>query len=186
MGIRLALCQSKASVNEVGTNLNKIMSVISQNRSDMYVFPELFLTGYGADYASLRDEVEYAVDKIKLWCIEMDVAIVLGSPSYGTDGTRNSLLFITPDGVTRYDKLYLARFGIYGEDGFIPGRKPETASFRDMVFGLSICYDAFFPEIYRNYALSCADAALCIAASATPSRPYYDRILPARSLENVM
>ncbi|MDR1404045.1 MAG: carbon-nitrogen hydrolase family protein [Candidatus Methanoplasma sp.] len=186
MGIRLALCQSKASVGDVRTNLNRIMSVISQNRSDVYVFPELFLTGYGADYASLADDIQYAADKVRIWCIEKNIAVAVGSPSWYQDGMRNSLLFITPDGVTKYDKLYPANFGVYSEKEFIPGNMPKTAVFGGMKFGFSICYDIFFPEICRNCALSGAYVNLCIAASAASSKPYFDRILPARSLENVM
>lgn len=186
MGLKLALCQCQAEIGNVGANLNKIMAAVSQTKSDVYIFPELFLTGYGADYLSLSEDVQNAVDKMRLWCVEMDIAILVGAPSYLPNGIRNSFLFITPDDVIRYDKLYLARFGIYSEKEFVRGDRPMTASFKEMTFGLSICYDVFFPEIYRNYALSCADINVCIAASAMPSKPYLERILPARSLENLV
>jgi len=186
MGMRLALCQCQATLNDVNSNLNKIMTAVTQTRADVYIFPEMFLTGYGADYALLSDDVQYAVDRMRLWCMERDIAILVGAPSYSSSGIKNSLLFITPGDLVRYDKLYLARFGIYSEKEFVTGSRPVTCSFKDMVFGLSICYDIFFPEIYRNYALSCADINICIAASAKPSKPYYERILPARSLENLV
>ncbi|MCL2148075.1 MAG: carbon-nitrogen hydrolase family protein, partial [Methanomassiliicoccaceae archaeon] len=186
MGMRLALCQCQSAVGDVGANLNKVMATVSQTRSDVYIFPELFLTGYGADYLALYEDVHYAVDKMRLWCMERDVAILVGSPSYASAGVRNSLLFIKPDDVVRYDKLYPARFGIYSEGEFSRGDRPVVCSFRDMTFGLSICYDVFFPEIYRGYALSCADVNVCVAASAARSKPYFDRILPARSLENLL
>lgn len=186
MGLRLALCQYKAETDDVGANLNKIMTAISQTKSDVYIFPEMFLTGYGAEYTALSEEVQYAVDKIRLWCIEKDIAILVGAPTYYFDRVRNSLLFIAPQTVTVYDKLYLARFGLYNEKDFLRGDKPVTCSFKGMKFGLSICYDIFFPEIFRNYALSYADINICIGASATTSKSYFDRVLPARSLENVM
>jgi len=186
MGLRLALCQYQADVGNVGSNLNKIMTAVSQTKADVYIFPEMFLTGYGADYASLSEDVQYAVDKMRLWCMERDVAILTGTPSYSPAGVRNSLLFITPCDTVRYDKLYLARFGIYNEKDFVRGDRPVLCSFRGMTFGLSICYDIFFPEIYRDYALSGADLNICIAASAVPSKPYYDRMLPGRSLENLI
>jgi len=186
MGLRLALCQYKAEVGDVGTNLNKIMAVVSQTKSDVYIFPELFLTGYGADYAPLSSDVQYAIDKMRLWCMEKNIAIMVGAPSYSANGIRNSLFFITPKELTRYDKLYLARFGIYSEKEFVRGDRPVVCSFGDIIFGLSICYDIFFPEVYRNYALACADVNICIAASAVPSKEYLDRILPARSLENLV
>jgi predicted amidohydrolase len=186
MGMRLALCQYRAEINSVGTNLNKIMTAVTQIKSDVYIFPEMFLTGYGADYASLSDDVGYALDKIKLWCVENDIAILVGAPSYSESGIKNSLYFIKPNDTVIYDKLYPACFGIYSEKEFVKGSRPVVCSFKDMTFGLSICYDIFFPELYRNYALSCADINICIAASASPSKSYYERILPARSLENLI
>ena len=186
MGLRLALCQYQTEIGNVGANLNKVMTAVSQTRSDIYIFPEMFLTGYGADCSLLSEEVQYAVDKMRLWCIERDIAILIGAPSYFPGGIRNSLLFITSGDVVRYDKLYLARFGVYSEKEFAEGDRPVLCSFKGMTFGLSVCYDIFFPEIYRSYAISGADISVCIAASASPSKPYLERILPARSLENVM
>ncbi|MDR0887833.1 MAG: carbon-nitrogen hydrolase family protein [Candidatus Methanoplasma sp.] len=186
MGLRIAICQSNAVTGEVGINLNRALSILSQTKADVYVFPELFLTGYGADYKSVESEVQYALDKLRIRCMEMDIAIVMGAPAYLPDGMRNSLYFITHKGADRYDKLYLAKFGVYSEDAFVPGKIPVIGEFKGMKFGLSICYDIFFPEIYRNYAVSGADVNICIAASAGPSREYLERILPARSLENVI
>ncbi|MDR0309651.1 MAG: carbon-nitrogen hydrolase family protein [Candidatus Methanoplasma sp.] len=184
--MRLALCQYQAAIDDVGANLNKIMTAVSQTRSDVYIFPEMFLTGYGADYASASEDVQYAIDRMRLWCMEKDIAILVGAPSCRPTGTGNSMFFITPYDIIRYDKLYPARFGMCSESNFIRGDRPVLCSFRGMSFGLSIGYDVFFPEIYRNYALSCADVNICIAASVAPSKPYYERILPARSLENLV
>ena len=44
----------------------------------------------------------------------------------------------------------------------------------------------FFPEIYRCYATAGADVNICISASAETSKQFIERVLPARSLENVM
>lgn len=186
MGVKIALCQAESSVGEVGKNLDRIMNVIIQNRADVYVFPELFLTGYGADYSKLKDDVGYAMDKMALWCMENDIAIVIGSPHYENNSVFNSLFFITQNKRVRYDKMYLAKFGVYTEHEFREGVKPAVAEFKGMKFGLSVCYDIFFPEIFRFYAVKGVDANICVAASADPSREYLERILPARSLENVV
>jgi len=186
MGIRMALCQTDSTTDDVGSNLNKIMSILSRVKADVYVFPELFLSGYLSDHGSLKDDIEYALDKIRLWCIELDISIVLGCPAYASGGVYNSLLFITPTETHRYDKIYLAKFGIYSEDRFMSGNRTVTCEFKGIRFGLSICYDLFFPEIYRDYALRGADVNICISAAAVTSRPFFERVLPARSLENVM
>ena len=54
-----------------------------------------------------------------------------------------------------------------------------------MRFGMCICYDIFFPEILHGCSLSGTDVNICVAASAEPSKPFLDRVLPARALENV-
>lgn len=185
MGVRIALCQIPATTGSVGTNLDRIMSTITLTKADVYIFPELFLTGYGADYVPLRNDVEFALDKLSLWCSENDIAIVVGAPSYIDGAIRNSLYFITQDKTVRYDKMYLAKFGIYCECMFVQGSKPAMGEFKGMKFGLTVCYDLFFPEITRFYALNGADVNICIAASAEPSKEYFEKITSTRSLENV-
>ncbi|MDR3283186.1 MAG: carbon-nitrogen hydrolase family protein [Candidatus Methanoplasma sp.] len=188
MGLKIALCQAAAVSGDVGENLRRALSIISQTRADVYVFPELFLTGYGADCEDLEEDVRLAVEKIRLRCMEHDIAVVVGAPTYHGAKVRNSLLFITSDKSWAYDKLYPARFGMYAEHekSFEAGRSPVMAEFKGMRFGLSICYDIFFPEIYRSYAVAGADVNVCISASADASRAYLERVLPARSLENVL
>jgi len=186
MGMRLALCQCESAVGDVGANLEKIMSVISRMTSDVYIFPELFLTGHGADYPSLSEDVQYAIDKMRLWCMEKDIAVLVGAPSYHSGGVRNSLLFITSDDAERYDQLCPEHYEMSDENDLACGGGAMLCSFRGMTFGLSVRCDIFFPEMYRNYALSGADINVCAASSATPSKPYFEKILPARSLENLI
>jgi predicted amidohydrolase len=186
MSVKIAMCQVRSTVGDVGLNLDRILSTISQVNADVYVFPELFLTGYGADYGSLKEDVEMALNKLTLWCSEKDIAIAVGAPMYIKDTIRNSLYFVTQSSTIRYDKLYLAKFGIYSERVFRQGSRPVIAEFKGMRFGLSICYDIFFPEIFRFYAVNGADVNICISASAEPSREFFERVAPARSLENVI
>ncbi|HEY6237984.1 MAG TPA: carbon-nitrogen hydrolase family protein, partial [Thermoplasmata archaeon] len=56
--------------------------------------------------------------------------------------------------------------------------------FRDHRVGLEICYDVFFPEITRSLALRGAELLTAISASPVTSRRLFDRILPARAIEN--
>ena len=186
MGIRVALCQLSASVGNVGANLSRISETIINKKADVYIFPELFLTGYGADYARLEDDVKYAMDKLSMICAENNVAIAVGLPTYYNSGMRNSMAFIEQNKTVIYDKIHLAKFGVYSENMFLAGNRPRIAEFKGIKFGLSICYDIFVPELYRSDAKMGTHVNICLAASADPSREYLERILPARSLENVM
>ena len=53
-----------------------------------------------------------------------------------------------------------------------------------MKFGLTICYDLFFPELYRIYALRGADAIINISASPSATQSFFEKLLVARAIEN--
>jgi len=183
VGIRIAICQLVIS-GSTGLNLSSIEGIVLQNRADLYVFPELSLTGYSAD-AEYSEDIAVALDRLRLICNERDAAVVLGAPMPAKHGTADALLFITGTRTIRYDKLYPANFGIYTEQ-YTPGLRPVMVEFRGLKIGLEVCYDLFFPEISRYYARNGADLIICAAASAEPSFDYVRRMLPARALENTV
>ncbi len=156
-----------------------------QNEADLYIFPEMFLTGYGENPAGLEEDVQRALDRIRLRCMERNTAVVVGGPRYTPEGIYNTAYFIHQSGMEYYDKIHLASFGIYSEACFTPGNKTTMFEYKGIKFGLSICYDIFFPELYREYAMGGADAMICLAASAMPSESYFDIMLPGRALEEL-
>lgn len=50
--IRVALCQIRCSLGNKKENIAKMKSILEEYSADLYVFPEMFLTGY-----MIRDEV---------------------------------------------------------------------------------------------------------------------------------
>jgi predicted amidohydrolase len=50
--------------------------------------------------------------------------------------------------------------------------------------GLTICYDVFFPEVYRLTRLKGAQLLICISASPAVRRGYFEILTSARALEN--
>ncbi|MGN1045007.1 MAG: carbon-nitrogen hydrolase family protein, partial [Candidatus Methanomethylophilaceae archaeon] len=92
----------------------------------------------------------------------------------------------TPEGTFGYRKIHLPGFGSFAEDRiFTPGKEITSFGFRGHRFGLSICYDIFFPEILKTCSHSMGtDVNICISASPVASQPFFERILPARALEN--
>ena len=185
MKVRVALCQLMPSVGDVEVNMERILSCIGSGDADVYVFPELFLTGYGADCSVLKDDVESAIRVISERCRETDTAAVVGSPRYTGDGVMNSLAFLSPDGDVWYDKAHLAKFGIYAENDFIDGQSPVIGHYHGIGFGMCVCYDIFFPEILHGCSLRGASVNICVAASAMQSKPFLDKVISARALENV-
>ncbi|NLU46171.1 MAG: carbon-nitrogen hydrolase family protein [Euryarchaeota archaeon] len=179
MGVKIALCQMKSTDDDVGANLDSIKRSMTHADADLYVFPELFLSGPDADHAAAKEDVEFAVDRMSVWCSEKDVALVFGAPSYVGGTVRDSVYFVTQNGAVRYDGLHLPE----ENRAFTRGKGPAVADFKGMRFGLLLGHDLFFPELTRFYAENGVRVNICLAASAGRDLELQDRLLNARSLE---
>ncbi|TBH21811.1 carbon-nitrogen hydrolase family protein [Thermus thermamylovorans] len=111
---------------------------------------------------------------------ENRLAVVAG---FLAQGPRNRL-GVFPQGPF-YDKVhpFLAP-GEEGEEGVEPGEGPVMWAFEGRRFGLALCYDLDFPELFRSYALMGAEVFL--VGSAWPGA--YGELLSvlarARAAEN--
>lgn len=119
------------------------------------------------------------------------VWVLLGSLPLkkGNHKITNSSLLLSPQGKlkARYDKIHLFdAFGTYHESkGTVPGRSPTLQKTAQGPWGLSICYDLRFPELYRSYAH--AKASLLFIPSAftfKTGQAHWDVLTRARAIEN--
>jgi predicted amidohydrolase len=106
----------------------------------------------------------------------------------------NTMLAFNPDGqrIGRYDKIHLFGFQTsterYQESETIeagnePGILKISVNGQDWTFGLSICYDLRFPELYR--ALGQVDCHIIPAAfTYTTGKDHWEILLRARAIEN--
>jgi predicted amidohydrolase len=81
--------------------------------------------------------------------------------------------------------MYLPTHSVFEEKRYFrPGY--EVATFQTDIgnIGLSICYDVFFPEVYRLTRLKGAQLMVCISASPAVRRSYFEILTSARALEN--
>ena len=69
---------------------------------------------------------------------------------------------------------------------FTPGSSTLTFDVKGLKFGILICYDIFFPELTKSYALQGADAAICISASPSITRRFFEIEMKARAVENTI
>lgn len=184
--MRIALCQRRSAPNDVIGNLRTMLDDMGRIEADVYVFPEMFLTGYLYDRDAVEDGMRTAFDTLSSTSKEKGVAIVFGCPEFCDEGTYNCAYAITPDGSTVYRKIHLPNFPPFDEGTrFIPGDAHVVFGFGGYVFGLSICYDIFFPELTKACVVKGgAEVNICISASPMTSRNAFERVLTARALEN--
>lgn len=189
MGMRVALVQSRSIPGDPVANLRVMDEAVSGTDADLFLFPELFLSGYDIN-GTHRRQAEHIrssiLKKVSDIAVRNACDLVVGSPILDGEELFNSLLLLRSDGeVERYDKIHLADFGPFHEKKeFSSGVEPFLAEIGGFKFGFSICYDLFFPEMFKWFALQGADALVCISASPCSSRKAFDAVLPARSVEN--
>lgn len=189
--LRVALCQIQCSLGNKEENIAKMKNILEEHSADLYVFPELFLTGY-----MVRDNIFrlsespsgssfQAVAKLSK---QHGVGIIFGAAvNDNLSGIiKNSAVAVQPNGqIERYDKIHLANFGPF-EEGlyFTPGENLRIIEIYGFKFGLIICYDIFFPELVKSYATAGVDGIICISASPVTSKFSFETVMPARAVEN--
>ncbi len=190
--MRFLLGQLTPRLGEPLENLARIDRLLASRAVGLAVFPELFVSGYRAG-DRLRAlalspgggpllELERIAAARNTW-------LVLGAPVAVPDRAGevfNAVLLIGPDGSSRYQvKRYLPTYGPFEEGRiFTPAGRSDPLPLAGHPVGLAICYDAFFPEIFRELALKGSELFLVVSASPVTSRRLFEKVLPARAVEN--
>jgi len=156
--LKVATCQFSVGrdIRRNAREISKFLCESAKAKADIVHFPECALSGYvgadfpnfdGYDWQLLEEETEKITaiaKKLRLW-------VVLGSthPLSSSNRPHNSLYLINPKGkiVGRYDK----RFCLKGElRRYTPGNKFVNFTVNGVKCSLLICFDARFPELYRE------------------------------------
>ena len=184
--LELALIQTTLVWHDPAANREHFQALLEQARgADLVILPEMFSTGFSMDSADLA-EPEGGPSSI--WLREQAQridAVICGSLIIqAADGSyRNRLLWACPDGsLAHYDKRHLFRMA--GE------HKHYSAGDQQVVFDLKgwrvrplICYDLRFPVWSRD--ASGTDLLLYTANWPGARRQHWNRLLPARAIENL-
>ena len=193
--ITIALAQTSSKRENKIENLKKIEEFTikaKENSADLVIFPELCLTGY-----VVRDQLYELAEtipgpssgQVEALAANTGMHIIFGMPelSEKTKATIfNTSVFIGPKGIIgKYQKMYLPTHSVFEEKRYFrPGYQP--ASFKTTIgdIGLCICYDLFFPEVTRLTRLEGSKLIVCISASPSVRRSYFEIFTAARALEN--
>ena len=193
--VRIGLAQLNSVLGDSAANLQRAEEHIARSAAeqcDLVMFPELYLQGYRADdlYADISETIPGpTTDRLSELAQKHDIYIVMGM------GRRedafpylvyNSLCFVGPEGLLgHYDKVHLGTFHPYIEGVyFAPGKSAPVFDTRFGRVSLQICYDSWFPELTRTYALKGSLLNLVISAGPSGSDDAWKTMLRARSMEN--
>ncbi|HIE66010.1 MAG: nitrilase-related carbon-nitrogen hydrolase [Nitrospira sp.] len=193
--MKLGFVQMDCRFGEVEKNLEKAIGFILRKKSDLWVLPELFNTGYQfvskKEVAELSEAVPGGPTTQRLIAIakERKTTIVAGLVERSGRDLYNASVLVGPKGLIGvYRKIHL----FYEEkQWFTPGNLPfsvypvgyksDKGGTLKARIGMMICFDWIFPESMRTLALLGSDI-ICHPANLV--LPYCPDAMVTRSLEN--
>ena len=191
--MKTALVQMDVLLGDVEANRVKAGRLLAQGialGAELFVFPELWTTGYQLPGIEALAEPEggQTVSLLRRIAGENGVEIIAGSLAELRHGkVYNTSYAIGRAGqiLARYSKIHL--IGLMAEDRYLcPGNEKGSCEMSFGKAGMIICYDLRFPELPRALALAGCQA-LFVPAEWPAVRGHHWRALNiARAIENLL
>lgn len=169
-------------------NMEKLSFLLeAAPQSDLLVLPELCNSGY--NFVSREQAFEYAedvkdsrfIDLLQRFCQKKKTWIAAGINEREGDILYNSAVLVGPDGlVGKYQKIHLF---LNEKDIFAPGNAGLPVFDTPIgKIGLLVCFDWFFPEVWRILALKGADVICHCSNLVLPG--FAQKSVPTHALLN--
>lgn len=170
-----------------------VAGIVAEHRPDLIVYPELHL--FGADDADLEAQnaklresaitLDDASDRFGAVARKHGIWLLPGTICERSDRADpyNTAVLFDPEG--RIHASYRKVFPWRPSEPYLPGDRfvvTELPGFGQM--GLSICYDAWFPEVTRHLSWQGAEVVLNVVKTTTPDRPQEVVLARANSIVN--
>lgn len=189
--VRVKLVQAAPKLGDVAANVKKMGEWLSRAETDLALFGELYLSGYMCrdQFPLLAEPADGpAVAAVMKVAQEHGCDVLFGFPELepNSGAIYNSAGLATAGGrLEVYRKIYPANFGTFQElEYFKPGEELKVVPSQAGRLGMMICYDSFFPEVAKALALRGAEILGVISAGPATSKPFFDKVLVSRAIEN--
>lgn len=169
LDVKVACLQMDIKIGDIEANIEKSVKMINEaadNKAVLIVLPEMANSGYvfnnKEEAFKLAENIQDS-GSIKSWskvAYERNVYIVSGITEIDGSDLYNTAVLIGPNGlIGKYRKLHLwEEEFLWFEQGNLGLPVFHTAIGR---IGIVICYDMWFPEVYRILAAQGADI-ICV------------------------
>lgn len=191
--MKIAAAQIACTLGDVVANARKMREFAERAKAmgaELVVFPEMADTGYAMPVirAQAKPWSEGAVPALQETARNLSLSIISGVSEKEGAAIYNSQVVIDAAGaiIARYRKTHLFAPAPIEEDKyFAPGEALVSVALGSLRFGLTICYDLRFPEIYRALAVEQGTNAFIISSAWPFPRVEHQRVLAtARAIEN--
>lgn len=192
--VAVAMLQMSSVIGDIDANILKIKNIIEKElpkETDILVLPEVWTCGWACDKfieSAQNINDSYIIDFLKGISKKYNINLIGGSFIEEKKGRYyNTCPVINRSGelVAIYSKNHLYSYYGCAEGKYITkGENPVIVNIDGVKYGLTICYDIRFPEIYRAYAKSGADILVnCAAWGANKPIPW-EMMTKSRAIEN--
>ena len=192
--ITISMLQMSSVIGDVEANINKVTTLLNDNilnNTDVLVLPEVWTVGWSCkNFQKTAQNIEnssviYFLSEIAK---KYNTNIIGGSFITENNGLYyNTCPVIDRNGklVATYSKNHLYSYYGCDEGKFITvGESPVIVDLDGISFGLSICYDIRFPELYRAYRKAGADILVNCAAWGSQKPIPWEVMTKSRAVEN--
>ena len=171
--ISVGIIQENPIVGDIEGNLNLAISAIedlsSNGSPDIFLFSEMFITGYPPEDLILRDDLlKYAYEAVKkLSEVKPESFIVIGYPKKEGDLIYNCAGVLRNHSIiTEYKKQELPNYEVFDEKRYFePGSSPGIFEVSGLRVALSVCEDIWHEKVIKQAYDNKADLILNINAS---------------------
>lgn len=160
--VQMKVCSSPTE------NLNKILYFLDdakKQQTDIICFPEMALTGYNIEVLqskNLNQIISELLEQIVNKCKEYSICSIIGHPFRQEDKLLNRATVIFPTGESlKYDKIHPTELE---KKIFLPGKETLVFEYKQRKFGVAICRDQNFHEIFKKYKEAGCNGVFILAA----------------------
>jgi len=156
--------------------------------SALISFPEQFATGWDpASDKNVEDLTGITVTGLKKLAKKYSIAVIGSFRETFCPKPRNTAIAVGRNGeiLATYAKIHLFSPG-HEDVAFTPGTGLANFTLEGVHFGLAICYDLRFPELFRLYRSREVHAVIVPAAWPKSRLQYWEHFIRSRAAENQM
>lgn len=192
---KLSALQLNSVTGDIQANIKKVEHLVSQNlepNTDVLVLPEVWTVGWKCEEFS--KSAQHISNSSVINCLsdiakKYNINIIGGSFIRQADNGKlyNSCPIFNRKGelIALYDKNHLYSYCGCTEGNYVTaGDNGLVINIEGVNFGISICYDIRFPEIYREYRKLNADILVNMAAWGISKPIPWEILTKARAIEN--
>ena len=184
--------ETKKNIKGNLKKLKELLDKAGKEKPDFILIPEMFeIVAKPEDVHKYTHPIPCELTEMLSDYAKNFNANIIGGSFFEEDNKKvyNTSVIFNRKGeiIGKYRKMHLFdAFGFGESKAITPGERPFVAELDEVRFGVAICYDIRFPEIFRYYADKGTNIVFVPAAFFQPNHDHWYLNICSRALDNTM